>query len=73
MQKHPHLTKDASSALVDLGDAINTTVTSDEIEVLVRGTLLQDAFARNSCLQALQVCPMLLLHLVYRNSRNVVL
>lgn len=52
----PKLTKAASSALVDLGEAIYTTATKEELNVLIRGTLVQEVYVRNSCLQTLQVC-----------------
>ncbi|KDQ56445.1 hypothetical protein JAAARDRAFT_36597 [Jaapia argillacea MUCL 33604] len=54
MQQQPRLAKDASSALVDIGQAIFPTVAEDELSVLLRGTLQQEVFVRNACLQALQ-------------------
>lgn len=55
--KHqPKLAKDASTALIDLGQAIYLTATRDEIAVLLGGTLMQEVYVRNSCLQTLQVC-----------------
>lgn len=55
--KHqPKLSKEASSALIDLGEAIHATATREETAVLLNGTLLQEVYVRNSCLQTLQVC-----------------
>ncbi|KAJ3745026.1 armadillo-type protein [Lentinula detonsa] len=50
----PKLSKEASSTMIDLGEAIHSSALKGEIEVLVRGTLLQEVYVRNSCLQALQ-------------------
>lgn len=55
VRQQPKLTKEASSALIDLGEAIHATAAHEEIDVLIQGTLLQEAYARNSCLQAIQV------------------
>lgn len=52
----PKLSKEASSTLVELGEAIHGSALKEEIDVLVCGTLLQEVYVRNSCLQALQVC-----------------
>lgn len=51
----PKLSKEASSSLVDLGESIHGSALKEEIETLVRGTLFQEVYVRNSCLQALQV------------------
>ncbi|TFY83754.1 hypothetical protein EWM64_g252 [Hericium alpestre] len=48
------LSKDASSALIDLGEAISPNATSDETNILLRGTLFQEAHVRTACLQTLQ-------------------
>ncbi|KAJ3807969.1 armadillo-type protein [Lentinula aff. lateritia] len=50
----PKLSKEASSSLVDLGESIHGSALKEEIETLVRGTLFQEVYVRNSCLQALQ-------------------
>ncbi|KAE9398973.1 ARM repeat-containing protein [Gymnopus androsaceus JB14] len=50
----PKLSKEASSSLIELAEAIHASALKDEIDVLVRGTLLQEVYVRNSCLQALQ-------------------
>lgn len=55
VRTQPRLSKDASSLLIDLGEAIQASATRDEVRVLIEGTLLQETHVRNSCLQALQV------------------
>ena len=55
VRTQPRLSKDASSLLVDLGEAIQASATREEVAVLIEGTLLQETHVRNSCLQALQV------------------
>ena len=52
---HPRLARDATVALVDVCDAIKGNSSKDDIQVLLSGTLLNDANARNAALQALQV------------------
>jgi hypothetical protein len=52
----PKVGKEASSVLVDLGGVIHSTAEKEEVDVLIRGTLHQEVYVRNSCLQALQVC-----------------
>ena len=56
IRQQPRLAKDASSALVDIGQAIHSNVTPEENSALLRGTLMQEVYVRTSCLQALQVC-----------------
>lgn len=56
VRTQPRLSKEASSLLIDLGEAIHANATRDEVGVLIDGTLLQETRVRNSCLQALQVC-----------------
>jgi hypothetical protein len=48
------LAKDASSALVDLGAALQDVAKPDEITEMVQGTLSKDSNVRNAVLQALQ-------------------
>lgn len=55
MRHQLKLAKDASSALVELGQAIHTNATHEEAAMLLQGTLLQEAHVRTSCLQTLQV------------------
>lgn len=55
MRTQPRLSKESSSALVDLGQAISHNVTSEEITLLLDSTLVQEAYARNASLKALQV------------------
>ncbi|KAG6884723.1 hypothetical protein C0993_008704 [Termitomyces sp. T159_Od127] len=54
IRQQPKLSKDASSALVELGEAIHATSSPDEISVLLQGTLRQEVYVRHSCLQTLQ-------------------
>lgn len=54
--KHqPKLAKNASSTLIDLGQSIHSSAIRGEVDVLLRGSLLQEVYVRNACLQALQV------------------
>ncbi len=55
IRQQPKLAKDASSALIAIGQAIHENVDHEELLVLLRGTLLQEVYARTSCLQTLQV------------------
>ncbi|KAG2084813.1 armadillo-type protein [Suillus discolor] len=50
----PQLSKEASSVLIDLGEAVQSNATRDEVGVLIDGTLLQEVYVRNACLQAIQ-------------------
>lgn len=54
IRSQPKQSKEASSALVDLGEAISASATREEAGVLISGTLMQEVHVRNSCLQALQ-------------------
>ncbi|RDB20660.1 eIF-2-alpha kinase activator gcn1 [Hypsizygus marmoreus] len=54
IRQQPKLSKDASTALVDLGEAIQANASQEELEALLRGTLMQEVYVRNSCLQCLQ-------------------
>jgi hypothetical protein len=58
MRTQPKLSKESSSALIDLGQAISGNVTSEETTLLLDSTLVQEAYARNVSLQALQVIPL---------------
>ncbi|PBK90411.1 ARM repeat-containing protein [Armillaria gallica] len=53
-RQQPKLSKEASSALIDLSEAIYRTASKSEVDILLQGTLLQEAYVRNSCLQSLQ-------------------
>lgn len=64
MRHQLKLAKDASTALVELGQAIHTNATHEEAAMLLQGTLLQEAHVRTSCLQTLQV-PFSLLCLIF--------
>jgi hypothetical protein len=56
IRQQPKLSKEASSLLIDICEAIQSSVSPNELSTLLRGTLMQEVYARNSCLQALQVC-----------------
>lgn len=55
MRTQPKLSKESSSALIDLGQAISQNATNEETILLLDSTLVQEAYARNASLQALQV------------------
>ena len=55
ISKVPKVAKTAVSALVDLGQSIFPSVTEEETAMLLKGTLAQEVYVRNACLQALQV------------------
>ena len=55
IKQQPKLAKEASSCLIDIGQAIHVNVTPNETNTLLRGTLMQEVYVRTSCLQALQV------------------
>lgn len=55
MRTQPKLSKESSSTLIDLGQAISGNATSEETTLLIDSTLVQEAYARNASLQALQV------------------
>jgi hypothetical protein len=54
MRTQPKLSKESSSALIDLGQAISRNATSEETTLLLDSTLVQETYARNASLQALQ-------------------
>ena len=55
IRNQPKLAKDANSALVDIGQAMQENATREETRELLRGTLYQEVYVRTSCLQTLQV------------------
>lgn len=46
--------KDAASSLMTLGQAIQPNASLDDISVFIRGTLADEVYARNACLQSSQ-------------------
>ncbi|KAI0644913.1 ARM repeat-containing protein [Trametes meyenii] len=54
IRHQPKLAKDASSALIDVGQAMQGNASRLETSELLRGTLYQEVYVRTSCLQALQ-------------------
>lgn len=55
MRTLPKLSKESSTALIDLSQAISQNPTNEETALLLDSTLVQEAYARNASLQALQV------------------
>jgi hypothetical protein len=55
IRQQPRVAKEASSALIQLGEAISSASTRDEVDMLLHGLLHQETYVRNSCLQTLQV------------------
>ena len=55
IRTQPKLSKNGSATLIDLGEAISSTATREEVDVLLKGTLLTESHLRNACLQAIQV------------------
>ncbi|KAJ7252741.1 armadillo-type protein [Mycena haematopus] len=54
IRQQPKLSKEGSSILIDLGQVTHANASRAEIDVLLNGTLMQEVYVRNSCLQALQ-------------------
>ncbi|RPD57344.1 ARM repeat-containing protein [Lentinus tigrinus ALCF2SS1-7] len=54
IRHQPKLAKDASSALIDIGQAMQESATKAETSEFLLGTLYQEVYVRTSCLQALQ-------------------
>ncbi|KAF9047662.1 armadillo-type protein [Panaeolus papilionaceus] len=54
IRAQPNLGKEASSALVGLSEAIAANATPEETAALLKGTLHQESYVRNSCLQSIQ-------------------
>jgi hypothetical protein len=50
------LAKESASLLIDIGEGIHMNATREEIDFLVKSTLVEEPHARNAVLQALQVC-----------------
>ena len=62
LSAYPALSKAASAALINLGDAMQENATVTEINGLLEGALVNEAHIRLACLQALQVGSSLLVH-----------
>lgn len=73
IRSQPNLGKEASSDLVGIGEAIHATATPAEISVLLRGTLFQESYVRNSCLQAIQVRSFVCEFMSYSSSFSLAL
>lgn len=55
IHKFPSLSQSASSALIELGQAIESNATIEEINALLQGILVDETQVRHACLQALAV------------------
>ena len=52
--KHTQISKDAVSALRDIGEALRSTALPAEIQKLLSNTMVDEVYVRNGCLQAIQ-------------------
>lgn len=52
--KHTQISKDAVSALRDIGEALRATALPAEIQKLLSNTMVDEVYVRNGCLQAIQ-------------------
>ena len=55
IKSQPKLAKEAASALIEIGQSMQSTATPEEVQALLHGTLQQEVYVRNACLQTLQV------------------
>lgn len=55
IRTQPKLSKNGSVTLIDLGEAVSPTATREEVDVLLKSTLVTESHLRNACLQAIQV------------------
>ena len=55
MAHHPKVSREAVAVLLEVGDAIHSSASDDEQDLLLESTLGQEVFVRNACLQAMQV------------------
>ena len=55
VKKHPSLGQEAASALIELSQAIYETASASDVDILIRNTLNQEVYVRNTCLQSIQV------------------
>lgn len=49
------LSKEAASSLITLGQAIYENATVPDMQVFIQGTMADEVYVRNACLQAMQV------------------
>lgn len=52
---YPTLSRTATTALSDLGEAIKNNATTEEINALLDGSMTEEATVRFACVQAIQV------------------
>lgn len=55
IKKHPTFGKDAATALVTIAEAMRVNASEEEIAILIKSTVSQEAYLRNASLQCLQV------------------
>lgn len=55
IRTQPKLSKDGSATLIDIGEAVSSSATREEVDILLEGTLMTESHLRNACLQAIQV------------------
>lgn len=55
LSNHLQLAKESASLLIDMGEGIHLNTTPEEIDFLLKSTLVEESHARNAVLQALQV------------------
>jgi len=55
IRTQPKLSKNGSATLIDFGEVISSTATREEVDILLKGTLMTESHLRNACLQAIQV------------------
>lgn len=49
------LSKEAASSLITLGQTIYENATVPDMQVFIQGTMADEVYVRNACLQAMQV------------------
>ncbi|KAF8317653.1 ARM repeat-containing protein [Clavulina sp. PMI_390] len=54
MAQYAQLARTSATVLVDIGETIHSSATSEETSLLIHGVLAQESFARHACLQALE-------------------
>ncbi|PWY99964.1 ARM repeat-containing protein [Testicularia cyperi] len=60
--KHTQISKDAVSALQDIGEALRSTALPAEIQKLLSHLMVDEVYVRNGCLQAIQPLDLTELH-----------
>ncbi len=68
IKKHPTFGKDAGTALVTIAEAIRDNASQEEIAILIKSTVSQEAYVRNASLQCLQVRVMVRYNAIFNKS-----